>query len=42
MKKELIFMIALLIAIPQLTLGQSRYEDTEEQQLLCEEGPQCL
>ena len=38
MKKELIFMIALLIAIPQLTLGQSRYEDTEEQQLLCEEA----
>ena len=38
MKKELIFMIALLIAIPQLTLGQSRYGDTEEQQLLCKEA----
>ena len=38
MKKELIFMIALLIAIPQLTLGQSRYGDTEEQQLLCREA----
>ena len=31
-------MIALLIAIPQLTLGQSRYGDTEEQQLLCKEA----
>ena len=38
MKKQITWILALLIATPQLTFGQDRYGDTEEQQLLCKEA----
>ena len=38
MKKQLIWICALLVATPHLTFGQDRYGETDEQQLLCKEA----
>jgi tetratricopeptide (TPR) repeat protein len=38
MKKELVLILSLVFAAPQLTFGQERYGETEEEQLLCMEA----